>query len=157
MRTAVGLLSIGTIDVIDPEDISKEDARRAGYPTREALFAELDSHPDGTLYRVAFHRAGDDPRLSLRDDATLGRADRAAIASRLARFDETAGQTWAEPTLRLIASHDGITAAEIAERVGMDKLKLKARIRKLKEMGLTESLTVGYRLSPRGRSFLGRA
>lgn len=157
LRTAAGLLSIGTVDVIDPEDISKEDARRAGYPTREALFAELDSRPEGTLYRVAFHRAGDDPRLALRDDATLGKADRAAIAARLDRFDEAADKVWAEPTLRLIASRDGITAAEIAEQVGMDKLKLKARIRKLKEMGLTESLTVGYRLSPRGRSFLGGA
>ncbi|OCP15188.1 winged helix-turn-helix transcriptional regulator [Ensifer sp. LC163] len=156
LRTAAGPLSIGTIDVINAEDISKEDARRAGYPTREVLLAELDDRPDGTLYRIAFHRAGDDPRLSLRDDTTLGKADRAAIAARLASFDETAGQTWAKPTLRLIASRDGITAAEIAEQVGIDKLKLKARIRKLKELGLTESLAVGYRLSPRGRSFLGQ-
>jgi ribosomal protein S19E (S16A) len=29
-------------------------------------------------------------------------------------------------------------------------------VRKLKELGLTESLDVGYRLSPRGRAFLAR-
>ncbi|MGF6173630.1 winged helix-turn-helix transcriptional regulator [Ensifer sp. 4252] len=156
LRTAAGILSIDAIETTDDEDISAEDARRAGFPTREALFAELDGRSEGTLYRITFHRSGDDPRLALRDDAALGKADRAAIAARLARFDETAGQIWAEPTLRLIASRDGITAAEIAERVGMDKFKLKARIRKLKELGLTESLTVGYRLSPRGRSFLGQ-
>ncbi|WP_457581389.1 hypothetical protein [Ensifer canadensis] len=156
LRTAAGVLSIDAIETADPADVSAEDARRAGFPTREALLAELESRPEGTLYRIAFRRAGDDPRLSLRDDAALGKADRAAIAARLARFDETAGQPWAEPTLRLIASRDGITAAEIAERVGMDKLKLKGRIRKLKELGLTESLAVGYRLSPRGRSFLGQ-
>ncbi len=28
-------------------------------------------------------------------------------------------------------------------------------MRKLKELGLTESLEVGYRLSPRGRAYLG--
>jgi hypothetical protein len=28
-------------------------------------------------------------------------------------------------------------------------------VRKLKELGLTESLEVGYRLSPRGWSYLG--
>lgn len=157
LRTAAGVLSIDAVDVIRAEDIGPQDARRAGFPTREALLTELDGRPEGTLYRIAFHRTSDDPRLSLRDDATLGKADRDAIAARLARFDETAGQAWTEPTLRLIASRDGITAAEIAERIGMDKLKLKARIRKLKELGLTESLTVGYRLSQRGRSFLGGA
>jgi hypothetical protein len=31
----------------------------------------------------------------------------------------------------------------------------KADVRKLKELGLTESLEVGYRLSPRGRAVLG--
>lgn len=155
LRTASGVLSIDAVDVTDAEDISLQDAHRAGFTTREALLAELDARPDGSLYRIAFHRAGDDPRLSLRDEATLAKVDRAAIAERLARFDETADQSWTEPTLRLIASRDGITAAEISERVGMDKLKLKVRIRKLKELGLTESLTVGYRLSPRGRSFLG--
>jgi ribosomal protein S19E (S16A) len=29
-------------------------------------------------------------------------------------------------------------------------------VRKLKELGLTESLEVGYRLSPRGRALLDR-
>jgi hypothetical protein len=32
----------------------------------------------------------------------------------------------------------------------------KRRVRQLKELGLTESLDVGYRLSPRGRSVLDR-
>ncbi len=30
----------------------------------------------------------------------------------------------------------------------------KTNVRKLKALGLTESLEVGYRLSPRGRAFL---
>jgi hypothetical protein len=157
LRTAAGVLSIDTIEAIEAGDISMADAYCAGFPTCDALFAELGSRSEGTLYRIAFHRSGDDPRLSLRDEETLGQADRDAIAARLTRFDKAAGQIWAEATLQLIASRDGITAAEIAEKVGMEKLKLKARIRKLKELGLTESLAVGYRLSPRGRSFLGQA
>jgi hypothetical protein len=32
----------------------------------------------------------------------------------------------------------------------------EADVRKLKELGLTESLEVGYRLSPRGRALLAR-
>ncbi len=156
LRTAAGVLSIDTIAAIDADDIGANDAQCAGFATREALLAELESRTDGTLYRIAFHRSGDDPRLSLRDDTTLARADRDAILARLAGFDRAAGRTWAEPTLQLIGARDGVTAAEIAKTVGMEKLKLKVLIRKLKELGLTESLAVGYRLSPRGRSFLGK-
>jgi hypothetical protein len=38
--------------------------------------------------------------------------------------------------------------------VGREKLPFKRDVRKLKELGLTESLLVGYRLSPRGRALL---
>ncbi|MGL4285594.1 MAG: hypothetical protein ACRCVA_04580 [Phreatobacter sp.] len=56
--------------------------------------------------------------------------------------------------LALIQSRDGMTAGEIAGRLGADKPALKVKIRKLKELGLTESLVSGYCLSPRGRAFL---
>ena len=35
-----------------------------------------------------------------------------------------------------------------------DMLSFKRDVRRLKELGLTESLTVGYRLSPRGAAVL---
>ncbi len=38
----------------------------------------------------------------------------------------------------------------------MDKAGFKPKVRKLKALGLTESLKVGYRLSPRGEAVLGR-
>ena len=37
-----------------------------------------------------------------------------------------------------------------------ERLAFKRDVRKLKELGLTESLDVGYRLSPRGRAVLDR-
>ena len=36
----------------------------------------------------------------------------------------------------------------------METKRYKTDVRKLKELGLTESLEVGYRLSPRGRAYL---
>jgi hypothetical protein len=42
----------------------------------------------------------------------------------------------------------------LAERFGRERLPFKADVRKLKALGLTESLEVGYRLSPRGRAYL---
>jgi hypothetical protein len=38
--------------------------------------------------------------------------------------------------------------------MGLDRAAFKLDIRKLKESGLTESLEVGYRLSPRGARLL---
>jgi hypothetical protein len=40
--------------------------------------------------------------------------------------------------------------------VGRERHPFKTDVRKLKELGLTESLEVGYRLSPRGRALLAR-
>jgi hypothetical protein len=44
----------------------------------------------------------------------------------------------------------------LARQAGADVLSFKRRVRRLKEPGLTESLEVGYRLSPRGRALLER-
>ena len=46
--------------------------------------------------------------------------------------------------------------AELAESVGAETKRFKGNVRKLKELGLTESLKVGYRLSPRGEGVLQR-
>lgn len=45
-------------------------------------------------------------------------------------------------------------AANLAALLGRETLPFKADVRRLKALGLTESLDVGYRLSPRGRAFL---
>ena len=45
-------------------------------------------------------------------------------------------------------------AADLAEAVGRERLPFKRDVRKLKELGLTESLETGYRLSPRGRALM---
>ena len=58
--------------------------------------------------------------------------------------------------LRAIDESSGTPAIDLAERFGREKRLFKADVRKLKELGLTESLRPGYRLSPRGRSYLER-
>jgi hypothetical protein len=42
----------------------------------------------------------------------------------------------------------------LAASLGRETAPFKADVRKLKELGLTESLLVGYRLSPHGRAYL---
>ncbi len=47
-------------------------------------------------------------------------------------------------------------APDLAASLGRETQPFKTDVRKLKEMGLTESLGVGYRISPRGRTVLAR-
>jgi hypothetical protein len=61
---------------------------------------------------------------------------------------------WTRATLRAIGDNPGRRAPDLAAAFGRETLAFKRDVRKLKELGLTESLEVGYRLSPRGRAFL---
>jgi hypothetical protein len=63
---------------------------------------------------------------------------------------------WTIATLRLIGDRPGVRAGDLAAAAGRERHPFKTDVRKLKELGLTESLEVGYRLSSRGRALLGR-
>jgi hypothetical protein len=154
-RTAAGELTIDTVDPVELDAVTEEEARRAGHPDLADLRAELARHPDGTLYRIAFHRAGDDPRIALREDADLGVDELAAVAARLDRIDR-ARRTgpWTREVLELVAERPAVRAPNLALKLGRETLAFKRDVRTLKELGLTESLGTGYRLSPRGKVVL---
>ena len=151
-QTIVGVLAFDAVERVD--EITPADARRAGFASPEAVRAMLRGR-EGDLSRIAIRLDGPDPRIALREDAALSDADRAQIAARLARLDRASTHgPWTDATLRAIADAPGTRAADLAERFGRERLPFKADVRKLKALGLTESLEVGYRLSPRGRAFL---
>lgn len=155
LRTPAGVLAIDRVDVIAPADITAADAARAGYATVEAVLADLPAGNDRRLYRIEFHHAGDDPRIALRERDDIAPSDIADILARLDRLDaSSADGPWTRRTLRLLVDHPAERAADLAELVGLDKPRFKRRVRRLKELGLTESLAVGYRVSPRGRALL---
>ena len=52
------------------------------------------------------------------------------------------------------AEVERVVSTALAELLGRERPALKTDVRKLKRLGLTESLEVGYELSPRGRAFL---
>jgi hypothetical protein len=156
-RTPVGELAIDAVDQVTLDDVTDADARRAGHADRPALADELARHPDGTLYRIAFHLAGADPRIALRERADLDDDEWRAVDARLARLDRASRHgPWTTVTLRLIAERPATRAGDLAASLGRETPPFKIDVRKLKELGLTESLDVGYRLSPRGRAVLDR-
>lgn len=140
--------------------IKAEDAHRAGFESLGELTAELArrSGPATDLYRVEFHYLGDVPVKRPPDpDRALSEAETAELAERLGRMDSrTRSGPWTDAFLALIARRPATRAADLAAEIGWQAGRFKANVRKLKRLGLTESLAVGYRLSRRGASFVGR-
>jgi len=151
LRTAVGVLAIDSVEPVQLSAIDGAEARRAGFASLAELTAELRRRPTGRFYRIAFHLAGEDPRRGLARQTRLAAGEMDEIAARLARLDAGRAGPWTRRVLEIIGAEEGLPAAEIAARLGFERLALKRRIRQLKELGLTESLAVGYRLSPRGQ------
>jgi len=154
-RTVVGELRIDSVEPVDRAAITAEDAARAGHASLDELLAELDARGDGPIWRIELHWAGEDPRRSLREQADLDAAELERLRARLERFDRASRHgPWTQTTLEAIAAHAGLRAEDLAEQLGREKHPFKRDVRKLKELGLTESLLVGYRLSPRGQAVL---
>lgn len=157
LRTAVGVLAVDAVDEVDVADITERDARRAGFGSRDELLTEIDRRADGSVYRVELHLAGRDPRAALRERATLTEEELAEVRRRLQRLDASSRhRPWTLTVLRLIRDRPAVRAGDLAPVMDQETLAFKRDVRKLKELGLTESLDVGYRLSPRGRAVLDR-
>jgi hypothetical protein len=155
LRTSVGELRIESVTPTTVDKISERDAHSAGFDSLDDLQLELRKRTDGTLFRISLALAGPDTRIALRNDAKLSSEDLAAIREALERLDRRASQgAWTHRVLSAIAANPGLKAGDLAELLGLEKERLKLDVRKLKELGLTESLQPGYRLSPRGHKLV---
>ena len=154
LRTAIGVLAIDSVKPIRAQDIRTADVKKAGYRSRNELMEQLRSHT-GQLYRIQLRYLGEDPRQQLGRKKKLSRAAASELEQKLNRMDTSSRQgSWTRKTLNAIDAFPGFPAAQLAAKLKFDKLWLKRNVRRLKELGLTESLPTGYRLSPRGRSLL---
>ncbi len=79
----------------------------------------------------------------------------AGTLARLARMDRSSSRgPWTGAVLALIADRPATVSTALAETFGWERQDFKLHVRRLKELGLTLNLDVGYRLSPRGESYL---
>jgi hypothetical protein len=157
LRTAAGVLAIETVEkVASLAALREADARNAGYRSRAALLEEIGRDDTaGDLYRVSFRHVGADPRIALRREAKLTKKDVKSVIAALNRLDqEGKNGSWTRRTLRLIHKYPARRVPDLAASIGRDPLVFKRDVRKLKELGLTEPLEVGFRISPSGRAIL---
>jgi hypothetical protein len=93
----------------------------------------------------------------LAESDDLSEADLLEIDQRLARLDRASSHgPWTMEVLEKIAANPGRRAPDLAAEFGRETLPFKVDVRKLKNLGLTFSLRIGYELSPRGEAYLAR-
>jgi hypothetical protein len=84
----------------------------------------------------------------------LSDGDIVEIDRRLDRLDGASSHgAWTAATLAVIAERPGVRAADLAASLGRERAPFKLDVRKLKALGLTLSLDIGYQLSPRGQTY----
>ena len=151
----IGVLEVDRVDRVRVQEITEDDARAAGFTSRDELIGFMSDAaagpvaPDTEVWRVALHHGGDGDRVEIALDDQLSPKDVETLARRLERLGE-----WTIPTLRLIGRRPRVAASKLAASVGRERDPFKIDVRKLKRLGLTQSFEVGYELSPRGRALL---
>jgi hypothetical protein len=126
LRTSAGVLAIESVDVVDERDVTERTLAGQALPT-----ARRCSGRDRGTGRCTGSSSGWPDRIPASRSAGGGRS----------RTTSARRSTRASP--------------DLAATMGRETAPFKADVRKLKELGLTESLPVGYRLSPRGRAYYG--
>ena len=134
LHTSAGLLGI---DAVEPTPSGRSTGSRPAAPGSPARGSCIESlRPEGRLFRIRFHRIGDDPRVELRARAPITK-------SRSAPSWKPGSDAWIAPeanrgrarVLELIRDRPETLAADLAASIGMEKAPFKRDVRRLKELG----------------------
>ena len=139
-----GAVRVTDVRAVRLGEVDAADAFRAGFASAEALAAFLKLPVGATVTRVEFELA---------DDAQLRRPPTLSVEQALARLNATdrrSAAPWTASALLLIRANPGTRAGDLAPALGWETPKFKANVRKLKALGLTQSLETGYRLTDLG-------
>ncbi|KIQ18907.1 ASCH domain-containing protein [Rhodococcus sp. MEB064] len=154
IHTPAGVIVVDAITEVDPDSLTDDDAVAAGETSIVALRRGFRGSEGDPVWRVEVSFGGEDPRIALRADDDLSDDEFAVLIGKIDRMDDRADVPWAWRTLELIRDRPAVLAADLGAVLGLERDVFKPRVRRLKALGLTESLAVGYRLSPRGEKLL---
>jgi hypothetical protein len=152
--TQGGVIGIDSVEVVTEDEITELDAREAGYGTKDNLLDKL-SYRDDPIYRMRVFWAGEDPRIALRENDNLSDDEITEIIAKLDNLDRKSKRgPWTRNYLQVIHDMPQTYSGLLANYLGLSIPEFKPWVRKLKALGLTESLHPGYRLSSRGEKVL---
>ncbi len=125
-------------------DIEPDDLRRSGFDSVAAVAEFLRLPQSATVTRVEFElteepAAKPPPELSAE-----------VVVTRLQATDRRSAAPWTANVIALIRAHPATRAGDLAPEMGWETPVFKANVRKLKALGLTQSLETGDRLTDLG-------
>ena len=154
-KTDVGRIKIGAVRMILLEDITLEDAQKAGFASDDSLKKLLSEQKDGTIYQIEVSFLEVKKVVIENDFGKLEQAEYLVLKEALETLDKKSKVgKWTRKTLQLIAEHPHVKAADLAVLAKKEKEWLKVNVRKLKSLGLSESHEPGYSLTELGFRYL---
>jgi hypothetical protein len=145
---ASGRIAVTAVNPVTLSEIRSRDVKASGFSSIDELVHMLRKESRRKLtarskvYRVRFRYTGErkDEMPTYSRDELNAKLDRMGA--------------WSRNLLTLIADNRGVSSAILAKKMGRERLGLKADVRKLKRLGLTRSLEVGYEITNSGRKML---
>jgi hypothetical protein len=153
-----GAVVVDRIDEMRLDELTPALARRCGFPSLVDLIKTAKHGAGERVFVIDFHYDGEAGARPKPVTDAVSADELAELAGRLEDMDRRSrGGPWTLATLRAIEARPGVLAAKLARSLGRPRDELKRDVRKLKRLGLTLSLEIGYRLTPRGEALLRAA
>jgi hypothetical protein len=139
------------------EDITPALARRSGFASVVDLLKTAKHGAGERVFIIDFHYDRSPPARAAPTTGGVGANELAELERRLDAMDRRAAAgAWTRATLRLIGDRPGVYSGVLARKLDRPRDDFKRDVRKLKRLGLTISLEVGYRLSEKGEALLAK-
>ena len=139
-----GAVNVTGVRSVRLSDIGPDDLRRSGFDSVAAVADFLRLPESATVTRVEF-KLTEEPFANPPPELSVD-----AVVTRLRATDRRSTAPWTAQVLALIRVRPATRAGDLAPRMGWETRVFKANVRKLKALGLTQSLETGYRLTDLG-------
>jgi hypothetical protein len=150
-----GTIVVDKIQETRLDDITPALAQRCGFSSLVDLLKTAKHGSGERVFVIDFHYNGNVRARAKPETAAVSAEELAQLVQWLEAMDRRSRVgAWTLATLRAIESRPGVLAATLARSLGRQRDEFKRDVRKLKHLGLTFSLEIGYRLTPKGEALL---
>ena len=139
-----GAVKVTDVRTVRLSEIEACDLRRAGFDSIAAVAEFLRLPESATVTRVEFELT-EEPAAKPPPELSVD-----AVVTRLQATDRRSAAPWTANVIARIRARPATRAGDLAPEMGWETPVFKANVRKLKALGLTQSLETGYRLTDLG-------